>query len=222
MVTGGGKDVVAEVGEREVDEGWSVLDVVEKGSEDTIMELRDDGEDEEVVKVKPEVVKAESNVKERSVVNDESDEVGGSVESGSSENVDVSISESETLVGIDTGNEVEGPIVMDGSENKLEVNSVGKVTGVEISVKVSGSDVGSSELSGSVSNVPVLDGNISVIVGSPVCVNVGSRLESRDMSKDGVDVRKLVGVPGENVGEVPSSLVENGGIRPVKLKGGKV
>lgn len=141
-------------------------------------------------------------------MNDELNEVGREVVNESPENVGVRVSESETLVGIDRGNEVEGPIVMEESENELEVdallNPVDRVVAsVEVSVKVSGSDVESPEVSGSVpSVVPVLDGNPSVIVGSPVCVSVGDRLTSNVVERGGVDAEMSVGVRERNVGSV--------------------
>lgn len=179
---------------------------------------------EEDVEVGSEVVMVESNVEEKSVMNDEPDKVK---ENESSEDVGVRVIESEMSVGVDKGNEVEGSIVMDGSENELEVNtvlneSVGRVIGVEASVKVGVNNVESPEVSDSVSNVPVLDGNasvidgnVSVIVGSPVSVNVGDRLISKDVKEGCVNVGKSVGVSGRKVGRIPPSLVENGGIGPV-------
>ena len=203
--------------EREVIEDLSVLDVVEKESDDTRVEVKDVEEEEGDVKVGSEVIRLESDVEEKSVVNDESNEVE---ENESSEDVDVRVNESETSVEIDEGNEVEGSIVMDESENELEVNtllneSVGKVNSVEVSVKVGVRDVESPEVSGSVSSVPVLDGKPSVTVGSPVSVSVGDKLISKDVEEDGVNVGESVDVSDRKVGGTSSSLVENGGIRPV-------
>jgi hypothetical protein len=199
---------------REVIEDFSVLDIVEKESDDSRVEVEGVGVDEEDVKVGSGVVKVESNVEEKSVVNNEVEE------NESSEDVDMKVSEPETSEGVDNGNEVEGSIVMDESENEFEVNtllneSVGRVTSVEASVKVDVSDVGSSEMGGSVSGVPVLDGNTSVIVGSSVSVSVGDRLITKDAEEDGVGIGKSVGSLDRKVGSVSSSLLENGGIGPV-------
>lgn len=223
MVTDAGKDVVEEDCEREVVEDSSVLDTVEEESDDTRLGVEGVREGEEVVKVESEVIKLEPDV-EKSVVNDEPNVVE---ENGSSEDVDMRVNESETSVRVCKGNEVDGSIVMDGSENELEVNtvlndSVGRVNGVEVSVKVGVSDVGSPEVSGSVSSVPVLDGNASVIVGSSVSVSVGDKLISKDVDRDGIDVGKSVGVSDRNVGSISPFLVENGGIMPVKVMGGRV
>lgn len=191
----------------EVVEDSSSLDVIEKESEDTEMELEGVKEGEEVVEEKSLVVKPESDVEERSCVNDELNEVGREVVNESPEDVDVKVSESEKLVGIDRENEVDGSIVMDESENELEVNtllnSVDGVASVEVSVKVNGNDDDSPGVSVSVpSVVPVLDGNPSVIVGSPVCVSVGDRLTSEVVERGGVDDEKSVGVLDRNVGSV--------------------
>ena len=224
MVTGAGKDVVEEDCGREVIEDPFVLDIVEKELDDNRVEVESVREGEDDVRVGLEVVRLELNIEEKSVV---SDELSGVEESEPLEDVGMRVNESERPVGIDEGNEVEGSIVMEGSGNELEVNRLlnkpdGRVTGVKVSVRMGVGDVGALEVGGGVSNVPVLDGNAAVIVGSPVSVRVGDRLIAEGVKGSGVDIGKPVSVSDRNVGSVSSSLLENGGIMPVKLKGGKV
>jgi len=125
-------------------------------------------------------------------------------------------------IDIDTENKVERSIVMEGKWNGVEVStplkSVGRVAGKEISVRVSGREVGSPDVSGRVSCVPTLDGNPSV----SVWVSVGSGLISKVVRKNGVDVEKSVGVSGKEVGNTLSSVFESRGIMSVKLKGGEL
>lgn len=128
---------------------------------------------------------------------------------------------SGVLVGNDKS-EVEGSMVREESkENRvLELGSVERVTDGEVSVV---DESGSSEVGVGVSNVPVLDGNTSVTVGSSVSVSVCSELTSNGTEGEGVDVGKSVGVSGGNVGVGGRrDLVKNGGIEPVKVKGGNV
>jgi len=224
VVTGAGKDVVEEDRGREEIEELLLLDVVEKELDDSRVEVESVREREEEVRVGLEVVNLELSVEERPVV---SDELSGVEESELPEDVGMRVNESERPVGIDEGNEVEGSIVTEGSENVLEMNKLlsklhGRTGGVEVSVRVGVGDVGTPEKGGSVSNVPVLDGNTAVIVGSLVSVGVGGRVTSESVEGSGVDTGKPVGVPDRNVGSVSSSWLENGGIMPVKLKGGRV
>ena len=205
--------------EREVES----LDVVEKELDDVRMESEDAGEGVVmVVKLKPEVV-------ERSIVDDGASGVGEepSVKNDSLESVGVKENGSETLVsvsasGLDVGLGLDGSIVMEESEGELEVgvllNSVGRSVGEEISVKVSRNEDRSPIVNGSVSGGPTSEGSVSVIVGLTVWVTVGDELIPDDIK--GVDAGKSVSVPVRNVGKVSSSLVEDGGIGGVKLKGG--
>lgn len=226
MVTGAGKDVVEEDCGRELTEDILVLDFVEKELEDNRVEVESVREGEEDVRVGLEVVKLELSIEEKPVVSD--GELSGVDESEPPEDVGMRVNESERPVGIDEGNEVaEGSIVMEGSENELEMNKLlnrvhGRIGGVEASVRVGVGDVGAPEEGGSVTNVPVLEGNAAVIVGSLVSVRVGDRVISESVEGSGVDAGKPVGVSDRNVGSVSSSLLENGGIMPVKLNGGRV
>ena len=210
---------------RELLEDILVLDVVEKELDDNRVEVESVREGEEDVRVGLEVVKLELSIEEKPVVRD--GELSGVEESELPEDVGMRVNESERPVGIDEGNEVEGSIVMEGSESELEMNRLlnklhGRINGVEASVRVGVGDVGAPEEGGSVTNVPVLEGNAAVIVGSLVSVRVGDRVISESVEGSGVDAGKPVGVSDRNVGSVSSSWLENGGIMPVKLKGGSV
>jgi hypothetical protein len=146
----------------------------------------------EVVEETWEVVKIELGVGGGPVVEDEPNRVEENVESGSSENEGVKVKESGTLVRDDRRIEVEGSIVMEESKGGTLLRSVGRVADEESSVKVGGScESGSPDVGVDESNVPVLDGKTSVIVGSPVCVST-----SKDVEK-GVDEGKSVGVSVE-------------------------
>jgi len=173
---------VREDWEREVVE----LDIVEKELDDNRVELEGVGEEVEVKSevIMLEIVKLRSNVEEKSVVEDDEPE------SGSAENVGVRV--------VDEGNEVGGSIVMEKSENELETEMLLK-SDEGISVTVGVSVVRSPELDVrvGVSDVTVLDdSDVSVVVGSPVnvSVDVGCELESKEGSKNGVDVGEPMGV----------------------------
>jgi hypothetical protein len=179
-----------------------------------------EGEGGVAVKDESEVVRVESNVSAGSVVNDGSGGVEENTESGSSERVEVE--KSGMLVGDDkSGKGVEGSITEESKgDTLLEPKSAGGVTDEGISVEVSVDGSESSGVGVGVSNVPVLDGNTSVTVGSSVCVDVGGELSSNGVEEEGVDIGKSVGVSVEEVECVRwRDLVKNGGTRPVKLKG---
>lgn len=182
-----------------------------------------------------EVVKVESDVEVRSVV---SGGVGENVEDESSLDVGVGVSESGMSVESDGENGVEGSIVMEESVGML-LNSVGRVSGGEVSVGVSGSEVGSPNVGVTVSHGSVSVGNTSVIVESSVGVSVGGSVSVGNTSvivglSVGVSVGgptskvsegdggKSVDISNVGVGDTSSPLVVNGGIGPVKPKGGKV
>ena len=187
---GVGEDVGIEIGV----EGEGVEEGVGEGVE----------EGEGVVKDKSEVVKVESN------------EAGETEEDWSSEDMEEKVERSGTLVGVDkSAREVEESIVMEeskGGNSLLELRSVGRVTGEEMSVEVDGNGSESSDVDVGVSNVPVLDGGTSVTVGSSVCVGVGCELTSKEVEGEGVE--KSVGVSLEKVEKVRWwDLVKNGGVR---------
>lgn len=148
------------------------VDVDEEGEVEREVEGVREREGEEVVRDELEVVRVGSSVEEGSVVSHVSDETEEIEEIESSEEVEVE--RFGMLVGEDkSDNKVE---VVEGSiereepkgDTLLELDSGGRVTDEETSVEVSVDGSGSVDVGVGVLNVPVLDGNSSVAVGSPV------------------------------------------------------
>ena len=200
MVTSEGEDLEDDIWERGTGEEVNWLGVCV--DEETGLEREGVGDEERggVVKGKSDVVKVESDVEEGSAVG----RVSIEEENGSSEEVEVKKSgvlvgdkESDKKVEVDS----EGSIVRKESEGTtlLELKSAGRDPDEKISVEMSVDGSGSPDVGVGVSNVPVLDGNASVSVGSSVCVSGGGELTSKEVGREGVDTGKSVGVSVERV-----------------------